>query len=598
MKMKKIAAAVLAAILILLPGCGGTGGPAAGSGQTGEEAFAAFTRELFVRDVSGDGLTLSYCLTDPQAWGITERPDLGDHTLDGILRYEEQVREDLERLKSFDRDTLTPDQQMTWDILRHQLETELESEGMGLFISYATLNDGVLTTYPQLLADYRITSAEDAENYLALLADLPRVLEEALTLEQARSEAGMFMCEAVLDQVLEAGAAVLENPGESFVISSFEERLNRVEDLPEAEKQQYLDENRKIWVEQVVPAGQEFLDGLDALRSTCSPAEGLWQYKNGADYYAYMVRASSGVDGTMEEIIDLLESGLEESIRQMIAVVQTDPGVLEEIQEFGSREIPWETPDQILEFLRESSEEEFPALEKVEYQVREVPESLEASTAPAYYLTPPLDAPSDNFIYINGDPAYQGQTQGERLVETLAHEGYPGHLLQRNYFNSRQPDPIRYLTGCLGYTEGWANYADANCYEWLGYSPEASTVLRCDDLISSLISARIDVGVHYEGWNTAEVAQCLDDWGFYSDGAEEIFQSILSDPGNSVPYALGELEMNRLRRQAEETLQGKFDPQEFHQTILDCGPAPFVLVERQVEEYMEAALEEEEKQAA
>ena len=591
LKMKKRALALIFAMLMMFcAACGGSGSSSSGVASQPEETesqrFAAFTHEIFTREVAGDGISLHFYVSDPAAYGIEPDPELGlgDHTMDGILEYERQVRDDLSRLTAFDYSQLTPEQQLTCDIYKNQLETEIESEGMGLFVSYATLNDGILTSYPQLLADYRIEDAGDVDGYLSLLADLPRVFEETLNQEKARSEAGLFMSEIVLDQVLDAGGSILENPEKSFMLTSFEERLAALTDLDAGKREEYLRKNREIWMEQVVPAGQVLLDGLEALRGACSQPQGLWQYENGREYYAYLIKATSGVDSTMEEIIALLEDSMEQNINDMMLILYSNPQVFEEVSAFGVRPFPYETPDEIMELLKEKSSPEFPPLGEVNYQIKEVPESLQASTAPAYYLTPPIDKPQDNFIYINGYEDYKNQTEGERLVETLAHEGYPGHLFQRNYFNQQDPDPIRHIIGCLGYTEGWANYVDASCYRWMGYSDDASKVMQCDDILASIVTARIDIGIHYEEWDVDDVAGYLNEWGFNGEAAQPVFESILADPANSIPYVLGELEFGRLRADAEKRMGDGFDVVGFHKAILDCGPAPFSIVSQKIEE--------------
>ena len=52
--------------------------------------------------------------------------------------------------------------------------------------------------------------------------------------------------------------------------------------------------------------------------------------------------------------------------------------------------------------------------------------------SPAFYLTPPIDTGSPNLIYLNPD----SRLRGIELYTTLAHEGFPGHLYQSQFFLS------------------------------------------------------------------------------------------------------------------------------------------------------------------
>ncbi len=86
---------------------------------------------------------------------------------------------------------------------------------------------------------------------------------------------------------------------------------------------------------------------------------------------------------------------------------------------------------------------------------------------------------------------------------TLAHEGYPGHMLQNAYYMSTDPEPVRTLMNFLGYKEGWAMYA---CYDALYYyeyeEPEygdtIAALYQLNDEMSYLMMGRVDLGINYE----------------------------------------------------------------------------------------------------
>ena len=68
-----------------------------------------------------------------------------------------------------------------------------------------------------------------------------------------------------------------------------------------------------------------------------------------------------------------------------------------------------------------------------------------------------------NSIYINS-----AGTDSSDLYPTLAHEGYPGHLYQTQYFASTSPSLIRNVIKPGGYIEGWASYVEVHSYEYAG----------------------------------------------------------------------------------------------------------------------------------
>lgn len=89
-----------------------------------------------------------------------------------------------------------------------------------------------------------------------------------------------------------------------------------------------------------------------------------------------------------------------------------------------------------------------------------MPKALELSLSPAFYLTSPIDDSSQNVIYINRNPIYDNQP----LYNTIAHEGYPGHLYQTVWFHTHCDSDLRKILSFSGYTEGWAAYVEALSY--------------------------------------------------------------------------------------------------------------------------------------
>ena len=59
-----------------------------------------------------------------------------------------------------------------------------------------------------------------------------------------------------------------------------------------------------------------------------------------------------------------------------------------------------------------------------------------------------------------------------------------------------------------------------------------------------------------------------------------------AEPGMYLPYSVGCLEILALRDQAEEELGDSFRLLDFHTFLLNCGPAPFDLIEERMEQWL------------
>ena len=57
-------------------------------------------------------------------------------------------------------------------------------------------------------------------------------------------------------------------------------------------------------------------------------------------------------------------------------------------------------------------------------------------------------------------------------------------------------------------------------------------------------------------------------------------------PGQALAYKLGELQIRRHRREAEETLGARFDQRRFHDAILAIGSVPLAVLEQHMARFI------------
>lgn len=582
----------------LLAGCAAGRGrtpPAAGSmpeavapqspGSGTNEWFASFTRELFVNSLQADGLTLNYTLADPDAWGISRQIDepLGAYSPESWLEDQRAIRDELDWLRGFDRDTLSPDQKLTWDVLEYYLLRQDEYGGLELHGDLLGSAYGVHTSLPITLAEFRFGCAEDIELYLALLEDFPRCFDEIALFEEYRAKAGYFMGEEQLDELLtfcreDAGEAV-----GALLRQSFADRLARLDWLTAEDADAYARRSEELIEGSVLAAYRQLADRLEPLRGSGPERPGLGQLPRAGDYYALLLRDLVGVDLDADAALERVSSRLDALYQLCETLLQQDPSLWD-------RYLAWTGPDmaleEILAELRQKSAEEFPLPRQAQYQVKEVSPALQDYLSPAFYLVPPIDSPEENVIYIN--PAQLGA--GASLYTTLAHEGYPGHLCQSVLAAEAGLDPVRSLLGCRGYSEGWASYVEFQyAYAWAlpDDEPLARFAAAMDEQ-GLMLMARIDLAVNAFAAGEEEVRGLLEQYGYNPDNAPRMIRLAADDPCDYLCYALGELEFLRLRQKAEEALGDGFDPIAFHTVLLEGGEMPFPLLEARLDAWLAA----------
>jgi len=101
----------------------------------------------------------------------------------------------------------------------------------------------------------------------------------------------------------------------------------------------------------------------------------------------------------------------------------------------------------------------------------------------------------------------------------------------------------------------------------------------------------VDTGLHSKGWSIEKcVDYMMEKTGKHRAEVEGEIYRYASWPGQACAYKIGELEIRRLRKRAEEQLGPKFDVREFHSTCLLNGPMSLVLLGSLVDSYIEKNL--------
>lgn len=551
--------------------------------------FDDFLDELFIESISDSTVNLHYTLKDPSAYGLEDmEPTWG--TLDPADFEEGASMEGLEELydvlTSFDYDSLTEEQQLTYDILEEYLALEMDTEGLDYYYTCLGAVSGIQSNLPVTMAEYQFYVEKDITDYITLLNTLPDYFDYIITYEQIRVDEGLGLSDFALDEVISQCEDFISETETNFLIETFNTRIDNFEGLTEAQKTDYKNQNKEAVLEVVIPAYEKLIEDVSSFKGQGLNDGGLCNFELGKEYYEYLVASYTGSDKSVEEIIDVLDEALEEAIYNMSYASYTDYDgyclYYDEDCDFGS-----EDPQELLDNLKVSMLEYYPAPAEATYTIKYVAESLEDMLSPAFYMVPPVDDSKNNVIYINN-----GSDGASDLYSTLAHEGYPGHLYQTTYFNATNPHPVRSVFSFDGYVEGWATYVEIQSYEMVTFPShdEALTIMnQASSHLSLAVSSRIDVGVNYEGWTVEDVESYLWDNGLNAEVGQDIYEYVIEDPANYLSYYIGCLEFMELQDYAENALGDNFDLKEFNKALLDVGPCQFDIVKKAVDAYIQEA---------
>jgi len=551
-----------------------------------QEAFNQFTQNLFIQEVQSDTLSLNYSLAYPEKYGIDDTNatfgGYGITCMKGDLVDSENY---LDSLLSYDYDSLTSKQQLTYHILKEYLQESLQFGDYQYYSDCLGPTTGIQAQLPILLAEYSFYDKKDIEEYLNLLPCVKKYFQEIIQYEREKSAKGLFMNDRVASQIIDQCEAFISDPVNNFLITYFNQRIVEYDGLTAKEITHYEAINKEAVLCNVIPAYQDLIDALTSLKGTGTNQAGLYYYEKGRAYYECLTKYKTGSGKSMQEMIQMLDHAIDAGINHLNNLTEKDSSLINKYLSFTS--FPITDPNDILADLKADITKDFPAAIPVNCKIKYVPESLADYLSPAMYLVPPIDNYNNNNIYING---HSKQTLS-MIYTTVAHEGYPGHLYQCVYFRSTNPAPIRNILNFTGYDEGWATYVEYYSYHLAGIDENLADFLETNNKVILCMYARADIGIHYEGWTRKESTDYILPYVGEADIADSIYDTLLEEPAIYLPYAIGYLEIEELRQEAEQKLGKKFNVKAFHKFLLDIGPAQFDVIK----EYMEVWISNQSK---
>ncbi len=549
-----------------------------------EEQFQEMIHNLFYDTVTSSGLTMHSMLTDPEAYGITEYPEtLGDYSIQALQDNYAELREDYEKLLSIDRSALSPELQTDYDILLEYMETEQEGEKFLLYDHPFSAISGVQVELPIVLAEYSFRTPEDAEHYLALLSSIDEYYDQLLKYVQAQKEAGIFLSDQTISDVLDSCQSYLDAPETGMMAETFLSRLDSLTELSQEDREALISRNEEILKNDFTAAYVTLTEGLEDMKGHAESPSGASSLPNGTEYYEYLLKSSTYTSYQNPKALkDAIAGRMLDELDHAQELMSQDPELIYDLYQF---DFSIQDPEDALTDLQTKLLTDFPEVPAYAYEVRTLPEALEPYTSPAFYLSPPIDTQNENFIYIN-----QSSVAARNDIYTvMAHEGYPGHLYQCNYFNTVNHSLLRSLMSFSCYVEGWATYVQYLAYQWDDQiRPELAELLAINESAYLALYALVDYQVNYEGMTVEELGEFLNELFRISnpEAADSLYQIVCEDPANYMKYYVGYLEISEMREKAEEVLGNDFDAKAFHTFLLDFGPAPFSLIWKHFDEWL------------
>ena len=489
---------------------------------------------------------------------------------------------------------LTLTEHLSADLLEYELKTALEVEPYLDLVQQVSQSDGLHNEVFEIVDQMPARTVRDYENIIARLRALPAYIDQSIDLMREQLAAHraqpVGVVNLTLDQVVAQASAT---PDQSPLLAAFKTFPSEVS---AADQNRLRTEARAAYSQQFVTSWKRLESFLrDTYVKEARPEIGLGSIPDGAHAYASLIRAYTTTRMPAAEIHQL---GLKEvtRIEGEMARVAREAGFTGTVAQFerrlaDDRAMHFSSQEEMLQYARNvlvRVEPQLPRLFKktprMKVGVRPIAPDREASTA-SNYTAGTADGTRQAWFNLN---TYRPAEQTKYTIDSLVlHETVPGHHLQVGL--ARELDGIpefRKMFRAASFSEGWALYAESLGTD-LGLYRDPAT--RFGQLASELFRAVrlvVDTGIHSMGWSRDRARAYFSEHVPAQSLAE--VDRYIARPGPALAYKRGPLEIQRLRRKAEQALGSRFDVRDFHDVVLRNGALPLDLLEPQVDAYIAA----------
>lgn len=573
------------------------------------EEFAKYLDEFFVEYLEGDQLSVNIFCENPEAFGL-EHYDAEWYTYEAFD--DEALKEDieyfkqlLEELKKYENAELSPQQESAYETIEDFLEYYVEYYAIPdvffMELTYIDQFGGYIAEFGTYMEAYSLRTEQEVKDIVSYIESTKEAFPSYVEYAKTKTEKGFGYSDFTLKEMRKYLEDVLEQGENYYLKNIINAKIDKVEFLNDTQKADYKAQVAKAIKDCFVPGVQALYDGLEGfIGKVAKDDEGyLTKYENGKELYLIELEKLLGIeDINPDEYIRELDKTINLAVNSTISAQQdiidfysiTSWTQFENV--INQNAIYKGTPEEMVEFLKGFAPTIVPELKTdPNIVIKEMDEaSAKVSNAVAYYMKSALDNTSSEFITLN--PVQLNSSTSNDVLGTLAHEGYPGHLYAYVYSKELGLSNIATIMTSTAHGEGWATYVELKLYE---YAKEQSTdnrfnaimdYLYANQLSGFLLETRLDVGIHYEGWTVEDVAKYLDELGYNSAAAQELFDLLIETPTSYAAYGYGKLTFYNLHERAKNILGAFYDEVEFNAMLLSKGWTSLDILKETYEEYM------------
>lgn len=531
--------------------------------------------------------------------------DLGDYqyndkwpdaSLAAIQKHHAEDQQALAELLKIDRSALSSQDQVSYDLFKWLLDDGNDAYKFHEYLFPLNQLDGIQTVGDIATQSLRFEKLKDYQDWLTRLKTFGPYMDQTIALLQQGVDEQRVLPKVVAERIPQQ---ITDNIVADVAKSPFYAPFLKKPDFMDAKTFADMQAQANDSIDKVeIPAFKKL---GDFFATTYLPkartALAVTTLPDGQAYYAYLVRHFTTTDETPQQVHEIGLQKVKEIHAEMEQVIKST-GFKGDFAAFlkylrTDPKFYYKNPDDLLEAYRAQAKmidpllvKEFGHLPRVPWGVSVIPADQAPNTYPAYSMQPSADGKRAAFMAVN---LYRPETRPKYEIPVLTcHEGRPGHALQIPLAMEMTDLPNFRRNGYFNvYGEGWALYSETLCGE-MGVYNDPKTGKPDPYKEFGMLSYQmwravrlvVDTGIHEYGMTREQAVQMFKDNTALTDqniGTE--VDRYIAWPGQALSYMTGEIEIQRLRKLAEDKLGPKFDVRGFHDVILENGTVPLSVLD-------------------
>ncbi len=503
--------------------------------------------------------------------------------------WKQRLESYLARLDRFEPGDLAPQDRISLQLLRGQIESELEGLPYEAYLVRLNQLFGIHTRVFLTLREMPTSSEAGYENILARLQSIPAYVDQNIDALQKGMGEGIVQPRLVVDHVVRQLTVQAEpGPDQSPLLAAFR---SFPDSISESRRQALVEQAERAYGDAFQPAWRKFATFLsEEYAPKARSMIAVTGLPDGDSIYRYFIRHHTSLPLSAEEIHEIGKREAERIDRSMAAIARqagfaggasdyerhltSDPRYLFRDREqmlAYHRDVAMRVEPGLVRFFR--------TLPRHRVGIRAIPPDREAVSA-SNYNAPAADGSRPGWFNLK---AYRPEQQSRFDKPALVlHETNPGHHFQiATQLELEGLPEFRKIYHSTAYVEGWALYAEGLGGDLGVYDDHAS---RFGALESERFRARrlvVDTGLHAMGWTREQAIE------YHGDESE--IDRYIAWPGQALAYKMGQLKILELKAAAERAYGPEFDIRDFHDAVLRNGALPLDILEEQVGEYITLA---------